>query len=148
MFEKMEPKSLKRWLILAAVGYVLLPLDLVPDFLGIPGRLDDVAMMALLAWFYRNHRRQYAGNEPRRDRAANDGAGRGSSADPTRAKTFDAHEVLQVGPSASPDAIRAAYLARMKEYHPDRVAHLGEELQKLAHEKAQEIQRAYQQLHK
>jgi len=31
-------------------------------------------------------------------------------------------------------------------YHPDKVAHLGEELQKLAHEKSQEIQRAYQQL--
>jgi DnaJ like chaperone protein len=34
----------------------------------------------------------------------------------------------------------------MMEYHPDKVAHLGEELQKLAHEKSQEIQRAYQQL--
>jgi preprotein translocase subunit Sec63 len=35
---------------------------------------------------------------------------------------------------------------RMKEYHPDKVAHLGDELQVLAHEKSQEIQRAYRQL--
>lgn len=34
----------------------------------------------------------------------------------------------------------------MNEYHPDKVAHLGEDLQKLAHQKALEIQRAYQQL--
>ncbi len=48
--------------------------------------------------------------------------------------------------SATRDAIRAAYRERMKEYHPDKVAQLGEALQKLAHEKSQEIQRAYQQL--
>ncbi len=34
----------------------------------------------------------------------------------------------------------------MKEYHPDKVAHLGEELQELAHKKSLDIQRAYQQL--
>jgi DnaJ like chaperone protein len=36
----------------------------------------------------------------------------------------------------------------MKEYHPDKVAHLGEELQELAHRKVLEIQKAYQQLTK
>jgi len=34
----------------------------------------------------------------------------------------------------------------MGEYHPDKVAHLGEALQEVAHEKSQEIQRAYQLL--
>jgi DnaJ-domain-containing protein 1 len=34
----------------------------------------------------------------------------------------------------------------MREYHPDKVAHLGEALQTLAHEKSQEIQRAYRAL--
>lgn len=54
--------------------------------------------------------------------------------------------MLGVERSASADEIRAAYRARMQEYHPDKVAHLGEELQKLAHRKAQEIQHAYEQL--
>ena len=36
----------------------------------------------------------------------------------------------------------------MSEYHPDKVAHLGEELQELAHRKALEIQEAYRQLAK
>jgi len=30
----------------------------------------------------------------------------------------------------------------MAEYHPDKVAHLGKELQELAHQKVLEIQRA------
>jgi DnaJ-domain-containing protein 1 len=36
----------------------------------------------------------------------------------------------------------------MHEYHPDKVAHLGEELQKVAHRMAVEIQQAYEQLRK
>jgi DnaJ like chaperone protein len=32
------------------------------------------------------------------------------------------------------------------QYHPDRVAHLGEDLQRLAHEKTLEIQRAYEHI--
>ncbi len=36
----------------------------------------------------------------------------------------------------------------MKKYHPDRVADLGEELRKVAHEKSVEIQRAYEALKK
>ena len=60
MFERTDPKTLKLWLIVAAVVYLLLPYDLFPDFLGIPGRIDDVLMLAWLAWFYRNHVQQYA----------------------------------------------------------------------------------------
>jgi DnaJ like chaperone protein len=54
--------------------------------------------------------------------------------------------VLGIPRTASDGEIQAAYRARMREYHPDKVAHLGEELQKLAHRKSQEIQRAYQKL--
>ncbi len=150
MFERTDPKTLLKWLILAAVIYFLLPFDLVPDFLGIPGRIDDVVAMVLLAWFYRNHVRQYIATglgHGAAGRPADADSGRGSPAEAKHAKAFDAYEVLGVARSASSDAIQAAYRARMKEYHPDKVAHLGEELQKLAHEKSQEIQRAYRQLH-
>jgi DnaJ-domain-containing protein 1 len=34
----------------------------------------------------------------------------------------------------------------MKLYHPDRVAELGEELQRVAHQKSIDIQRAYKEL--
>ena len=59
MFERTDPKTLKKWLLLAAIVYFLLPFDLVPDLLGILGRIDDVAIIALLAWFYRNHLKQF-----------------------------------------------------------------------------------------
>ena len=145
----MDPKTLMKWLILAAVVYFLLPYDLIPDFLGAPGRIDDLVAMALLVWLYRSHVRQYVATRSGHEaagRSADAGSGQGSPAHSKHAKAFDAYEVLGVTRSASSDAIQAAYRARMKEYHPDKVAHLGEDLQKLAHEKSQEIQRAYRQL--
>ncbi|MCH2186293.1 DnaJ domain-containing protein, partial [Myxococcota bacterium] len=61
---------------------------------------------------------------------------------------FDPYTVLGIDRSASEKEIQSAYRARMQEYHPDKVSHLGEELQRLANVKSQEIQRAYQQLKK
>jgi DnaJ-domain-containing protein 1 len=61
-------------------------------------------------------------------------------------RTFDPYAVLGVSPSASPEEIRAAYRREMVNYHPDKVAHLGGEHQDLAKAKAQEINRAYEEL--
>ena len=140
-----------KWLIVAALIYFLWPYDLLPDFLGLPGRIDDVVIMAWLAWFYRNHLHQYvATGSGSAGPSADTGSGQNSSRGPAseQSKAFDAYEVLGVSRSASDDAIRAAYRARMKEYHPDKVAHLGEELQQLANEKSQQIQQAYRKLHR
>jgi len=149
MFERTDPKTLMKWLILAAVVYLLVPFDLIPDFLGIPGRIDDIGAIAVLAWFYWNHVRRYvatgSGHEAAGGSADTDSR-QGYSAQSKHAEAFDAYQVLGVTRSASSDEIQAAYRARMKEYHPDKVAHLGEALQTLAHQKSQEIQRAYQQL--
>ena len=150
MFERTEPKTLMKWLILAAIVYFLLPYDLLPDFFGIPGRIDDVLMMAWLAWFYRNHVQQYVTTGSEQEpvgRSAGAGYQQGSPAGSKHSEALDPYEVLGVTRSASSDEIQTAYWSRMKEYHPDKVAHLGEELQKLAHEKSQQIQRAYRQLH-
>jgi DnaJ-domain-containing protein 1 len=100
-------------------------------------------MMGWLAWFYRKHLRQTlaAGAEP-----GQAGGSAGAELREEDSRPLDAYEVLGVERSASRDVIRAAYWARMNEYHPDKVAHLGEELQELAHEKSQEIQHAYRQL--
>ena len=54
--------------------------------------------------------------------------------------------MLGVSRGASQEEIQKAYRARMQEYHPDKVAHLGEDLQKLALRRSQDIQRAYQRL--
>lgn len=155
---QMAPKTLKIWLILAAAAYFLLPYDLLPDFLGLPGRVDDVLVMAWLAWLYRTKVQPQGSQEAHRAASGRNGAGqgegrRGSSSraggnprDPGGSP--DAYEVLGVARGATEEAIRTAYRARMQEYHPDKVAHLGEDLQKLALEKSQQIQRAYRQLHR
>jgi DnaJ-domain-containing protein 1 len=58
----------------------------------------------------------------------------------------DPHAVLGVPRDASPSTITKAYRQQLKNYHPDRVADLGPELQRVAHEKTIEIQRAYDEL--
>jgi hypothetical protein len=149
MFEKTAPKTLLKWLIVAALVYLIVPFDLVPDFIGLPGRIDDVLILAWLAWFYRSHIRQYVAPGFGSDSAggaSSGNAGQGAPAGRASAHAFDAYEVLGITHSASSDEIQSAYRARMGEYHPDKVAHLGEALQKLAHEKSQEIQRAYREL--
>ena len=56
------------------------------------------------------------------------------------------HEILGVSPEATQEEIRAAYICLAKQYHPDKVAHLGKEFQELADKKFKEIQQAYARL--
>lgn len=52
-------------------------------------------------------------------------------------------EVLEVLPTASSREIQAAYRKQMSQYHPDKVATLGQELRELAERKSKEIDAAY-----
>ncbi len=56
--------------------------------------------------------------------------------------------VLKIRNDATVGEIKNAYKQRIKEYHPDLVDHLGEELRQLAKEKSQQINEAYQFLKK
>ncbi len=60
----------------------------------------------------------------------------------------DPYEILEIARGATSDEIRRAYLAKLAQYHPDKVNHLGDDLQKLAREKTLEIQEAYQAISK
>jgi len=55
------------------------------------------------------------------------------------------HEVLQVAPQAGAEEIRRAYQSLIGQYHPDKVATLGTELQALAARKSAQINAAYSQ---
>lgn len=61
-----------------------------------------------------------------------------------RENGFDAYEVLGVASGATKEQIKAAYLNLIKQYHPDKVSHLGKEFQEMAKEKTQAINRAYE----
>jgi uncharacterized membrane protein YkvA (DUF1232 family) len=143
----MDPAALKKWLIVVGVLYLVFPRDLIPDFLGGGlGFIEDVLLIALLVYFYRKHVRDHAA----RAGAGSEQPGEGERSSRTQAAAPEGapgpYEILGIAPSASGEEIQAAYRARMSEYHPDKVAHLGEELQQLAHRKALEIQRAYREL--
>jgi DnaJ like chaperone protein len=145
----MDPRDLKRWLIIIAVLYLVFPRDLILDFFGTGlGLVDDLLVIALLYYLYRRHLGEYAARAAR-ESGARDQRERSSRGKAVKSEdSFDPYEILGIPSSASSEAIQAAYRARMSEYHPDKVAHLGEELRELAHRKALEIQQAYQQLRK
>jgi DnaJ-domain-containing protein 1 len=129
--------------VIAALLYVLFPRDLVPDFMVGWGWLDDALILFLLWRFYR------------RQRALRDAADRsgetGQDADEKSAggaawydrKGRDPCAVLEIEPDASPEEIKAAYRRLAAQYHPDKVQHLGRDLQDLAETRFKEIQQAY-----
>ncbi|MCX7736399.1 MAG: DnaJ domain-containing protein [Candidatus Kapabacteria bacterium] len=59
-----------------------------------------------------------------------------------------AYEILGLKKDASIDDIKSAYKQKIKDYHPDRVATLGEELRNLAAKKTIEINKAYELIKK
>jgi len=55
-------------------------------------------------------------------------------------------QILGVKANASPEEIRKAFHKLAVQYHPDKVHHMGEDFQKIAHEKFMELQKAYDRL--
>ena len=60
----------------------------------------------------------------------------------------DPYQILEVTPNCKQDTIKQAYYRKLAEYHPDKVAHLGSDLQILAQKKTQAITWAYEVLTK
>lgn len=56
------------------------------------------------------------------------------------------YEVLGVKSTSSKEEIYSAYKNLLKQYHPDKVASLGEEIQNVARSKSQEINSAFQKI--
>lgn len=119
--------------LVLAFAYLVWPIDILPDVFGPLGRIDDLLIFALVAWQAYRLKRKAAQStaSPATD-----------SAKPHRSP----HEVLGVNPGSSPEEIDARYRQLAQQYHPDKVSHLGEDLQKLAHEKMLEITEAYRAL--
>jgi DnaJ like chaperone protein len=127
-------KSPNAALILALV-YFVFPLDLVPDIFGPFGRIDDIIIFGLALMRVLRDRKERAKEQQR-----------AKSTEPTQKdlkKANDPYTIFKLSPGATQDEIDARYKELAKDYHPDRVAHLGEDLRKVAHEKMIEIQHAY-----
>ena len=132
--------------IIGALCYVIFPRDLLPDFMVGWGWLDDLVVLGLLARYYlrQSQLRRTAGRSDQDWQAAGDHHHR--DADAGRREQRDPHEILGVAPDATGDEIKSAYRALAAQYHPDKVQHLGEDIQQLAELRFKEIQQAYEAL--
>ena len=143
------------WVLLLGclwVLYLISPIDLFPDGLPVLGWLDDLMVLAGVYWFIRRLR-PYTVHSARGSSSASyagarthTGTEEAQAERPRAAETprsEDPWQVLEIKPGASQEEIRAAYKVQLLKYHPDRVAHLGEEFQHLAYSKTLAIQQAY-----
>jgi DnaJ like chaperone protein len=145
-------------IIILVVLYALNPYDIVPDLLIGWGWLDDLVLLGIL-WrylyaikrgqsFFGKYFRQY-------QQFTDDGVGSGhsqrhqSGRDDQFAREStesDPYQILEIEPSATPEEVKRAYRQLANKYHPDKVAHLGDEFKKLAERRFKDIQKAYQEL--
>ena len=148
------------WVILIVIlvlVYIISPIDGIPDMIPFLGWIDDTFLVGLLAYYLRYGRLPGFMSWVNRLFFKKSGGGSGFRTgdsfkqeryDQSRAEKGpddykDPYEILGVAPGASPEEIQAAYRAAAQQYHPDKVAHLGEEFQELAQKKFVEIQEAY-----
>jgi DnaJ like chaperone protein len=64
------------------------------------------------------------------------------------ANTDAAYKILEVEPTATDDELKKAYRKMAVKYHPDKVHHLGDEVQKAANEKFQKVNEAWETIKK
>lgn len=62
--------------------------------------------------------------------------------------TQSAYKVLDVSPNASDEEVKKAYKRMAVKYHPDKVSHLGTDVQKAAEDKFQMLNAAYTEIKK
>lgn len=152
----------KAVIVIVILLYILSPVDLLPGFHPL-GLLDDVFMTGLLVYFLKTGQMPpfvlWLGRLIFGEKIGGTGSGQkpsgpgegvnqektgGPHASQPPAK--DPYEILGIHPGASKEEIQAAYRKIAQQYHPDKVAHLGQEFQDLAREKFVEIQAAYDYL--
>jgi len=160
-------------LILLGLAYLISPADLIPEmYLPWIGWIDDSLVMMCLyhmirygqlpSFLFKNGTKQSSGKKgqsPETDQTfrkakPNRSSDRTNATDQStkenksdRTGTLKSpYEVLGVDESASWSEIQSAYKNKAKQYHPDKLSHLGEEFSNLANEKFLEIQQAYAKL--
>ncbi len=59
-----------------------------------------------------------------------------------------AYKILEIDPSATDEEVKKAYRRMAMKYHPDKVAQLGEDVQKAAQDKFRTVNEAYEEIKK
>ncbi len=132
------------WIILALL-YLISPYDIISG-LHLPGWIDDFIVLGfLLRYLLKLRHSSTTGNSPRSDgQSAHQQAASNGNASDSRSRS--PHEILGISTDADQKEIHAAYRKLANQYHPDKVAHLGEEFHEMAEKRFKEIQKAYDDL--
>lgn len=160
-------------LILLGLAYLISPADLIPEmYLPLIGWIDDSLILMCLyhlirygrlpSSLFKKDKKQSSGKKGqgsgsgqtfKKTESSQSSGGTGTTGqsatgdNSTHAGTLKSpYEILGVDKSASWSEIQAAYKNKAKQYHPDKLSHLGEEFSTLANEKFLEIQQAYAKL--
>ncbi len=133
-------KAYLPWIL--TILYIVFPFDLIPDFMLGPGCLDDLAVLGFFLWWVYNKKKGEGNKRTSSAKTKNDKEQTASFSEE------DPFAILGVERGASEREIKAAYKNLAAKYHPDKVQHLGNEFQALAHEKFVSIQNAYSKLMK
>jgi hypothetical protein len=147
-------------LVILMLIYTVIPYDLLPDFIPVGGWIDDLFLLGLLIYYLRKGRlpgflygrgKQYGyegrdGREQGGSERSRENRGQFESPSKNGHQIKEPHVVLGIEPGAGEEQIRAAYRRAAQAYHPDKVSHLGPELQELAQKKFVEVQEAYDKL--
>lgn len=131
---------------IAAILYVLFPLDLMPDFLAGWGWIDDLIVLFLLWRYFRGQFQlgRFGSGANQTRHTADERQSRATESDDRNSR--DPYTVLEIDPGVSMQEVKAAYRRLAAQYHPDKVQHLGKEIQELAETRFKDIQQAYDQL--
>ena len=165
-------------LIIAGLAYLISPLDLIPDLLlPIVGWIDDSVVIGVILYLLRygtlpnifkkggkkgefartffKNAQTFSSSRENAFKNASSGKHSGNKANgtnrqqaETNSRPKDPYQILGVDRNATKQEIQAAYREKVKQYHPDRVSNLGEELQEMANRKFVEIKDAYDTLMK
>ncbi|MFO7752485.1 MAG: DnaJ domain-containing protein [Desulfobacteraceae bacterium] len=156
-------------LVIAGLAYLISPFDIIPDLLfPFIGWIDDSVIIGVLIYILRYgklpdifkkggkngkfaHNQRDSFHKGSSDAESNSRAGasnRNKSGFNDEPRQKDPYEILGVGRDATREEIQSAYKEKVKQYHPDRVSSLGEELQEMANRKFVEIKDAYDTLMK
>ena len=112
-------------------------IELIAQWSGV-ARSDYESIKAMFTYSYAN-----SGNNGSYSSGGNGNTGG------YRSHTLDSdYQILEISPDASDDEVKKAYRSLAKKYHPDRVAHLGDDMRKAAEEKFSRLSQAYDNIRK
>ena len=121
-------------LIIILIIYILSPLDLHPLI------FDDLIASGFLYYIWQKFKKQ---KSPRNYYSKGRSHTHTKTEPDGQMSLQEAYRLLNVSPDTPWSAVQKAYKEKMAKSHPDKVAHLSEELQKKAGELTLEINKAF-----